>query len=185
MTLSLTHRLQRHLTAAALLAALAVPAMAQPTPSAPPASGPGKTAEMRERHQARHADRLARLKEQLKLAPEQEGAWTTFITAMKPPTDRPARLDRAEMEKLSTPERIDRMRAVRAQHAADADRRGEATKAFYAGLNAEQKKTFDAQTRHMGGPREGGPRDDHGGRGGHHGGMGGPGGMRGGERPAS
>lgn len=177
MTTSLTQRLQRHLTAAALLAALAVPAMAQPAPSAAPAGGPGKITDMRERHQARQGDQLARLKEQLKLSPEQEGAWNTFTAAMKPSTDRPARLDRAEMEKLSTPDRIDRMRAMRAQHAADADRRGEATKTFYASLNADQKKTFDAQAHRMGGPR-----GEHG----RHGGMGGPGGPggRGGDRPA-
>lgn len=100
----------------------------------------------------RHAD----LKAKLKLTAEQEGAWTTFTAAMKPParldTKRP---DRAEMDKLTTPERIDRMRALRSEHMtamnAAMDKREEATKAFYAALNAEQKKVFDAEHARMGG----------------------------------
>ena len=78
---------------------------------------------------------------------------------------------RQDMDKLTTPERIDRMRAMRAQHAAEADRRGEATKAFYATLTPEQQKTFDAQAhrgRPMGGMRGGEGRHGHGD---HHGGM--------------
>ena len=90
------------------------------------------------------------------------------------PGERPARLDRQDMDKLTTPERIDRMRALRAQHAAEADRRGEATKAFYAALTPEQQKTFDAQAHR--GHRMGGMK---GGEGRHHGGHGGPGGKPG------
>mgnify|MGYP000157899463 CR=1 FL=1 len=97
----------------------------------------------------RHAKRLADLKAQLKLTPAQESAWTTFTTAMQP-GERPARLDRQDMDKLTTPERIDRMRAMRAQHAAEADRRGEAIKAFYATLTPEQQKTFDEYSDDLG-----------------------------------
>ena len=60
----------------------------------------------------------------------------------------------ADMEKLSTPERIDKMRSERAQHMADMttamDKRDEATKTFYATLDADQKKVFDAEHSRMG-----------------------------------
>ena len=73
------------------------------------------------------------------------------------------------MEKRTTPERIDRMRARRAQHAAEADRRGEATKTFYAALTPEQQKTFDSRGQNMRG--KGGQRSDWGHDNGRHGGM--------------
>ncbi len=184
---------QHRLAATAVLAALALPVLAQPAPATPPATGATtpeaapryKAGERHERHHGdraekraeHHAKRLAVLKGQLKLTAAQEPAWTTFTAAMQP-GERPARLDRQNMDKLTTPERIDRMRAMRAQHAAEADRRGEATKAFYAALTPEQQKTFDAQAHH--GHRMGGMagmkgmRGDDEGRHGHHG-------MRGGE----
>lgn len=153
--------ISHRLAATALLAAMALPVLAQQPPATPPAAS-AKAAEGRHERQhgdmaQRHAQRLADLKAQLKLTPAQEPAWTTFTTAMQP-GERPARLDRQGMEQLTTPERIDRMRALRAQHAAEADRRGEATKAFYATLAPEQQKTFDAQAhrgRPMGGMRGG------------------------------
>jgi len=117
------------------------------------------------------AQRMAALKGQLKLTAAQEPAWTAFTAAMQP-GERTARLDHKDMDKLTTPERIDRMRALRAQHAAEADRRGEATKTFYAALTPEQQKTFDAQAHR--GHRMGGMKGEGEGRHGHHG-------MRGGE----
>ena len=144
--------LQHRIAAAAVLAALALPVLAQPAPSDAPAAGAPaqqarKPGDLQERHQARMAQRANAFKAQLKLTPEQEPAWTAFMAAMQP-AQRTARLDPADMEKRTTPERIDRMRALRAQHAAEADRRGEATKAFYATLTPEQQKTFDAQAHH-------------------------------------
>lgn len=161
---------QRRFAATALLAAMALPVLAQQPPATPPAAS-AKAPEGG--HAQRHAKHLAELKAQLKLTAAQEPAWTTFTTAMQP-GERPARLDRQDMDKLTTPERIDRMRALRAQHAAEADRRGEATKAFYAALTPEQQKTFDAQAHR--GHRMGGMK---GGEGRHHGGHGGPGGKPG------
>ncbi len=171
----------RNLAATAILAALALPVLAQTAPANPPAVGAAaapearKAGDHRERRQAHMAKRSAALKEQLKLTPAQEPAWTAFTSAMQP-GERQARLDRKDMEKLTTPERIDRMRALRAQHAAEADRRGEATKTFYAALTPEQQKTFDARSHRMG------PRGGHGhGKHGHHG----PAGHRGhGDKPA-
>ncbi|UCU99302.1 Spy/CpxP family protein refolding chaperone [Acidovorax radicis] len=148
--------LQRRFAATAILAALSLPVLAQQPAVASPAASAKATAPQgrHERHERHHGDmaqyhakHLADLKAQLKLTAAQEPAWTSFTTAMQP-DERPARLDRLdrkEMDKLTTPERIDRMRALRAQHAAEADRRGEATKTFYATLTPEQQKTFDAQ----------------------------------------
>lgn len=101
------------------------------------------------------AKRAADLKAQLKLTPEQEPAWNAFVAAMKPDAKaRAAHPAREELEKLSTPERIDKMRALRDQQHSDMqaamDKRDQATKTFYNALNAEQKKTFDAQHMRMG-----------------------------------
>ncbi len=107
-----------------------------------------------------HAKRSADLKAKLKITPAQEGAWTTFTTAMKPPArDAKQGSDRAELEKLSTPERLDKMRTLRTQHMSDMqaamNKRDEATKALYATLSPEQKKVFDAEHAHKGGHRGG------------------------------
>ncbi|MGE4240097.1 Spy/CpxP family protein refolding chaperone [Ramlibacter sp.] len=127
--------------------------------------------------QARMAERmqrrLDRFKQHLKITPAQEGAWTNWTQAMRPAANM-QRPNRGEMSRLPTPERIDRMRAQRAQRMAEMDRRGEATKAFYGQLSAEQKKMFDEAPmrmgrggrgdhgdHHRGGPR-GGPRGHHG-----------------------
>lgn len=110
--------------------------------------------------------RNADLKAKLKLTPAQEGAWTTYTAAMKLPTDMMGkRGEYAELDKLPTPERIDKMKALRNQHMTDMnaamDKRGEATKAFYATLTPEQQKVFDANAMHHRGHegRKGGPRD--------------------------
>jgi hypothetical protein len=100
-----------------------------------------------EQMQKHHEQRASDLKAKLKLNPSQESAWSSFSAAMKPPTDRGnMREQHAEMAKLTTPERIDRMQAMHAQRDAMMKQRGEATKAFYGQLTAEQKAIFDAQT---------------------------------------
>lgn len=171
--------LTRPFAATALLAALALPVLAQntPLPAAGESSGPAATQQraprdagrmreaMQQRMEQRHERRLAELKTSLQLTPAQEGAWAEFTKALQPPK-RPAPMDRQAMAQLSTPERIDRMRTLRAERAAEADRHGEATKAFYATLTPAQQKTFDQQTLRQ--HRHGGPRD---GKGGHHHGM--------------
>ena len=175
---------------AAALAALSLPALAQPAPAAPaaPITAPAdaqpprlraapegrgmqekqqhqyqqQQQERSERWQQRRAERMAAFKAQLQLTPAQEPAWTGFTAAMQP-GQRHARLDHEGMEQLTTPERIDRMRALRTQRAAEADRRGDAVKAFYAALTAPQQKTFDAQMQKMQQLMHG----RHGGHGGH------------------
>ena len=114
--------------------------------------------------------RNAELKAQLKLTPAQEGAWTAYVAAMTPSADMLAkrtahRAEHAELAKLPTPERIDKMKALRTQRMSDMnaamDKHADATKAFYAALTADQQKVFDASaSRHYGRDgRKGGPRD--------------------------
>ena len=169
-----------NLVLAALLATAGASAMAQ---TAPAATAPAPTAATRPagppgermgRHdpakmQAMMVKRQADMKAKLKITPAQEGAWTSFTAAMQPPakmSGRPTPEQRAELDKLTTPERIDKMRAMRAQRMTDMgaamDKRGEATKTFYATLTSEQQKVFDTEHKKHG---------PHGGRGGpgHHG----------------
>ncbi|MCY1163922.1 LTXXQ motif family protein [compost metagenome] len=149
---------------AGLLATVGASAMAQGAPTAPPAgppaagksAGPGHAGDRMARHdpakmQAWIAKRQAEMKAKLKITPAQEGAWSTYTAAMQPPARgaRPTAEDRAAFAKLTTPERIDKMRAMRTQRmtemSAAMDKRGDATKAFYAALSPEQQKVFDAE----------------------------------------
>ena len=123
---------------ASLMAGAAVSALAQMPPTGP--MDPAKMQAMRAQHQAA-------LKEKLKITAAQEGAWTAFTSSLQPPADmHKRRMEiRAEMDKLTTPERIDKMRALRAERDAAMDQRASATKTFYAALSPEQQKVFDAQ----------------------------------------
>jgi protein CpxP len=139
----------KHIIAAAILACFGFAASAQtttpPGPNAPQAAareGHGRIdpAKMQERM----ARRLADFKQKLNLSPAQEGAWSAYAEALKP--TRMQRPDRGEFARLTTPERIDRMRAMRSERIAEMDKRGDATKTFYAALTPEQKKVFDQET---------------------------------------
>lgn len=117
--------------------------------------------------EAMQTKRHAELKAKLKITAAQEAAWAAYTAAMKPAARTMGQHpDRAELEKLSTPERIDKIRSLRTQHMADMtaamDKRDEATKTFYAALNAEQKKIFDSEHARMGGRhgRDHGPKMD-------------------------
>ena len=98
--------------------------------------------------QKRMAERQAKLKANLKLAPEQEAAWSAFVarTAPEPRMAGKQGMHREEMAKLTTPERIDKMMAMHNERHAKMTERMEATKSFYATLTPEQQKTFDAQS---------------------------------------
>ena len=99
------------------------------------------------------AKRQAELKTRLNISAAQEGAWNAFIASMQPPAGRgPANRQQMheEMAKLSTPERIDRMNAMKAERDARMAQRQEATKALYAALTPEQQKVFDANALRRG-----------------------------------
>jgi Spy/CpxP family protein refolding chaperone len=162
-------QVHKHLLVASLIAAFGLAATAQTpaTPPGPPQGGPmmgrmaqGDPAKMQAQRTERHAARMAALKAKLKLTPDQEGAWTTFGASMQPRQammGNPAQF-RAEMQTLTTPERIDKMQALKAQRHAEMTQRGDATKTFYAALTPEQKKVFDAEALHMGTAGKGGGR---------------------------
>lgn len=102
--------------------------------------------------QARAAKHLAELKTQLKLGTSQEAAWTTFFNTMQSAASQrgmsrdEGKKMRDEMQKLTSPERIDRMKAMHTAHQAQLDQVGEAVKTFYAALTPEQRKVFDAHS---------------------------------------
>lgn len=179
--------LHRHLLLAGLVGSLGLAAVAQTqAPATPPAGGPAAQQMMRGEHgrmdgqrmerfrahaEERRAERLAELKTQLRISAAQEGAWTTWTGALRPPAaGQMQRPSRAEMLALTTPERIDRVRQVRAQRSAEMDRRGDATKAFYGALTQEQKRVFDAVGMRYarGGMGDKGGRGGFGGHGRHH-----------------
>ncbi|XAH23650.1 Spy/CpxP family protein refolding chaperone [Xylophilus sp. GW821-FHT01B05] len=172
----------RHLLIASVLASSGFAAFAQTPPppadgAAPPPAearhhGPRGERPDRAGMQRRMDAHFAQLKQRLQLSADQQGAWDTFTSAVRPGPDGPgghARLgfDRGEFAKLTTPERIDRMRALRLQRQAEMDRREDAIKTFYATLTPAQQKTFDSQPmHHMGPDGHPGPRGEHGHKGG-------------------
>lgn len=188
----------RPLVMTAVLSAVAFAASAQMGPSGQDGSGPmagpqGPQTPMMHMHRSpsgpdaaawraqraeRQARRLAALKTRLQLSPDQEAAWTRFTTAMKPqePLVRDRAAFRAEMKKLSTPERIDRMQQLRKQAGERMDARMNAVKTLYAQLNPSQQKVFDLESHAW--MAERGRHGHH--RGGHgpQGGMGGMGMMQ-------
>lgn len=132
-----------------------------------------------ERMQKHHAERQAQLKVALQLTAEQEPAWNAFVarTAHEPRAMKG--MAREDWAKLTTPERLDKMQALKAERDAQMAKRIDATKSFYAALTPEQQKVFDAQAH--GGMQRAGMKGEHrmGGQGGHHGMQDGPKGMGG------
>ncbi len=164
------------LVLAGLLATAGAAAMAQAPVAPPPApmaagmhGGHGERMGRYDpaKRQAWMAKRQADMKAKLAITPAQEGAWRTFTASMQPPAygAHPTAEQRAEFEKLTTPQRIDKMRDMRTQRmtemTAAMDKRGEATKVFYAALTPAQQKVFDSEHA---------KRGHHGGKGGGHGG---------------
>lgn len=129
------------LCGALLAAGMATASLAQPAPApgAPPAQG-GRM--MRHDPEAR----IERLRAALQLRPDQEPALRAFVDAVRPPEGMRQKMQdrRQEMAGLTTPERLDRMRAHMAERQAAFDRRAAATKRFYAQLSPTQQKAFDA-----------------------------------------
>ncbi|WP_066271270.1 Spy/CpxP family protein refolding chaperone [Hydrogenophaga palleronii] len=126
-------------------------------PATPVAPRPERlSAEQREQKRAEHrahaqqkmAERQAALKDELKLTPAQEPAWNAFIARTQPQAGvGPARErgSREDWTKLTTPQRLDKMQALKAERDAAMAKRVDAIKAFYAQLNPEQQKVFDSK----------------------------------------
>jgi hypothetical protein len=139
-------------------------ALAQASAFAAPdkAPDPARQERMTKRMEERWNDRMSDLKADLKITAAQEPAWNAYKTAMQPPVpEKRDDMKREDWAKLTTPERLDKERALRQQFAADADKRDDAIRAFYKQLSAEQKKTFDGKRPVPFFFGEGGPRGFH------------------------
>ena len=97
----------------------------------------------------RHQKHLNEMKVFLQLQASQESAWNAFETVMKTPMKRPTHHSMAEMEKLSTPERIDKMMAFKAERDLEITKRMDTSKTFYATLTPAQQKVFDTQIQKL------------------------------------
>lgn len=144
----------------AVLAPLAGAAQPAPPPlSAEAGRAPGPHMRPTMTHEQR-AERIAeRLRTQLQLQPNQEGALRAYVSALTPkPGQRAERAkQRGEFARMTTPQRLDAQRARLAERTAAFERRAEATKRFYAELTPSQQKAFDALRPHAGPRKHGGP----------------------------
>lgn len=100
------------------------------------------------KREEKRSEHMSQLKEKLKLMPEQEAAWDTFVSAAQTGL-RPIKADRqamrGEFETLNTPQRLDKMLAMSELRRTKMVERTQAIKAFYGQLTAEQKSVFDAE----------------------------------------
>ena len=152
--------LKRAAAAALLCLGLTVAASAAGAQDRP--AGPGgpphgdRAAERQKMFETFRHQREQRLHDLLQIRPEQDGAFRAYLTALesgrKPGERGPGREGRAgEHKAMTTPERLDRMAARMAQRQQRFAQTAAATKAFYAALNADQRKAFDAMPRMGGG----------------------------------
>lgn len=141
-----------------------------------------------EQMQKRHAEHQSQLKSALKITASQEAAWNAYVagTAPNPPAGAPG-MTKEDWSQLTTPQRLEKMQAFRAERDAVMAKRIEAVKTFYAALTPEQQKVFDTQAH--GGMHRAGMKGEHrmGGKGGHggHRGMGAMGGGMGCDGPGA
>ena len=134
---------------------LATTAMAQASPAAAPAAqtqtqtqapAPHERlaqhqAERHARHQEKQQQHWERQKNLLQLQPQQQAQWEAYVAAMQPL----ARVAPAKHPKdMNTLERLDWKAQMRTSHQKHAERRDQATRSFYASLNAQQQKAFDS-----------------------------------------
>ena len=105
--------------------------------------------------QAQPPSFLDRLHSDLQLSPAQDSAWQGFQQAYRvDPQDMTRERDaEARMPSLTGPQRMDLAIGMAEQDLAGMRRRGDALKAFYAGLSPQQQKVFDRDT--LEGPGQG------------------------------
>jgi len=83
----------------------------------------------------------------LALTSTQESAWGNYVANSKP-NEMHKKEDWAEISKLTTPERLDRMLSKTKEREEQVEKRVQATKAFYNQLTPAQQKTFDTSFQH-------------------------------------
>ncbi|MDR3053836.1 MAG: Spy/CpxP family protein refolding chaperone [Zoogloeaceae bacterium] len=94
------------------------------------------------------AARHERLHKALKLTAAQEPAWQAFIANAAPEGWEQRRPDPKEFDKLTAPERMEKMLELSKKHQEFLSQRLADLKIFYAQLSPEQQKTFDERHRH-------------------------------------
>jgi hypothetical protein len=138
-------RLQGLLAGAAfaLSAVVAGAASAQPGPD--PAGQPAPRSEASFMGDATPTETAARLRDLLQLRPAQESALQTFVAALNSAGQgfRSRLADTGPMPQ-TTPERLDRIQRMMAQHQAAFASIAEATRRFYGQLDPAQRRAFDA-----------------------------------------
>ena len=95
------------------------------------------------------AQHQAALHDKLKLTAAQEPAWKNYVAASTPTGGKDGKAgwgNRAEMDKLSAPERMEKQLAMSREHEARLSARLAALKPFYAVLTPEQKQIFNQET---------------------------------------
>jgi protein CpxP len=110
-----------------------------------------KHAEFAAKRTQKHAERVAKLHDELKITPAQENAWNAFVASMKPAQRDGARQhgDRAALASLSAPERAQKMIERQKQRTVFMEQRLSALNSFYSVLSPEQKKVFDEKAARM------------------------------------
>lgn len=105
----------------------------------------GSRAERRERFME---ERLAELRNELKLTQTQEADWNTWTAKIKEIKEKKkqSRPDREAMKNLPAPERLEKMIELHKARTAYLEEALAATKTFYATLTPEQRKVFDEKT---------------------------------------
>jgi len=153
-------RTSSRLLLAVMIAAASSLALAQPMPG--PQGGSGMDRDAIQRYRIEFHDlRMAEFKALLKLAPQQEAAWSSFAAVMRP-LPQPLRLTAAEFSQLTPQQRLERQQQRSALWQERTAQRGQAIAAFRAQLTPEQLQVFDQnaaqyrlQSAPMGGARGG------------------------------
>jgi len=91
---------------------------------------------------------LGRLHYDLRLRPEQEGAWQTFQQSYRedPRQEDEERDAEQRMPRMNGPQRMDMAIHMAERDLENLRRQGDALKAFYAQLSQQQQRTFDRDT---------------------------------------
>lgn len=93
-------------------------------------------------YKERIAKRQAILHDKLKLTGNQEAAWKTYIAAATPPAP-PARPERGAWEKMTAPERMEKMMTMMKEREGHMTTHLAAMKTFYASLSPLQQQIFN------------------------------------------
>ena len=128
--------LNKKLLATAVVACLAMPAMSFAGEFCQYGKGGMMGGPMMDR-EAEHK----KLHEMLKLTAAQDGPWKAYTDSMMP--GKPMMADKTDMDKLSTPERADKMLEFSKAHQQQMETHVAAMKTFYASLTPAQQKIYD------------------------------------------